>query len=41
MNVITLKKVKFALEKMENRVKVPEGLRVRANNALAKMLEIS
>jgi len=41
MNIITLKKVKLALEKMENRVKVPEELRVRANNALAKMLEIS
>jgi quinolinate synthase len=41
MNIITLNKVKLALEKMENRIEVSEGLRVRANNALKKMLEIS
>jgi len=41
MNIITLEKVKLALENLENRVEIPEKTRVRANHALDKMLKIS
>jgi len=38
MNIITLEKVKLALEQMEYIVEVPEGIRKRAKIALDKML---
>jgi quinolinate synthase len=40
MNTITLEKVKFALEKMEYKVTVPEEIREKAEIALDKMLMI-
>lgn len=40
MNTITLEKVKNSLEKMENRVSIPEKTREKAKIALAKMLTV-
>ncbi len=40
MNIITLEKVKFALERMEYKVHVPEETRKKAEIALDKMLTI-
>jgi quinolinate synthase len=41
MNTITPEKVKLALEYMEGRVQVPEKIRVKAEKALDKMIDIS
>ena len=38
MNIITLEKVKLALERMEYNVEVPEKIRKKAKIALNKML---
>ena len=40
MKLITLEKVLWALEEMRPEVKVPEGVRLRANAAVDKMLKI-
>jgi len=40
MNQIKLEKVKLALEQMEYRVYLPEKMRIKAKNALDKMLKI-
>jgi len=41
MNIITLEKVKYSLEKMEYKVHIPEKIREKAEIALDKMLMIS
>jgi quinolinate synthase len=40
MKLITLEKVLWSLEKMSPKVKVPEGIRLRAKAAVDKMLEV-
>jgi len=40
MNSISLEKIKWSLEKMENEVRVPEKIRIKAKIALDKMLEV-
>lgn len=40
MNTISLEKIKWSLEKMENKVGVPEKIRIKAKIALDKMLEV-
>jgi quinolinate synthase len=40
MNTITLEKVKFSLERMEHKIRVPEEIRVKAEIALNKMLKL-
>jgi quinolinate synthase len=41
MKSITLDKIKYSLEKLETRVKVPEKIRSKAERALNKMIEYS
>lgn len=41
MKLITLEKVRLALERLELRVEVPEEVRERAGKALARMLELA
>jgi len=40
MNTISVEKIKWSLEKMENKVGVPEKIRIKAKIALDKMLEV-
>jgi quinolinate synthase len=40
MNTISPEKIKWSLEKMENKVRVPEKIRIKAKIALDKMLEV-
>lgn len=39
MNTISLEKIKWSLKKMENKVRVPEKIRIKAKIALDKMLD--
>lgn len=41
MKRINLEKVKYSLKNMEYKVRVPEGIRVRAKKALDRMLEVT
>jgi quinolinate synthase len=40
MNTISFEKIKWSLEKMENKVRIPEKIRIKAKIALDKMLEV-
>ncbi|MCK4635099.1 MAG: quinolinate synthase NadA, partial [Candidatus Aenigmarchaeota archaeon] len=41
MKRINLEKVKYSLENMEYKVRVPEDIRIRAKKALDRMLEVT
>ena len=40
MKLITLETVLWSLENMENRITIPEEIRIKAKNAVDRMLEV-